>query len=146
MRCYLLESELENLKGTGYDKNPVSRKTPPYPLGYNCIAFAAGIDCGTGQGEYRPWWPHPTKFLFYWPPHLPREPVGAETLQNFIRAFEWKGYKLCENGVHEAGVEKVVIFLKNNIPTHSARQLESGIWTSKCGRLQDIQHDNTYRY
>ena len=33
------------------------------------------------------------------------------------------------------------VFSLNNRPTHAARQLESGLWTSKCGKLQDIQHE-----
>ena len=121
MPCPELELAMPSLKGTGYDQYPISPQTDPAPKGYNCIAFAAGH-------TDRPWWPHPNKFLYYWPPHLPREPVGAETLQNFIRAFEWKGYRPCKNGNHKTGIEKVVIFMKNNMPTHAARQLESGMW------------------
>lgn len=37
-------------------------------------------------------------------------------------------------------VPQVAIFLNKSLPTHAARQLESGLWISKCGRLQDIQH------
>jgi hypothetical protein len=128
-----LECELENLGGSGYDQLPISAQTLRPPDWYNCIAYAAGhMDAW--------WWPDPKRFLYYWPPHLPRELPGWETSENFIRAFEWKGYKVCENGSLEVGIEKVVIFLKNNRPTHAARQLESGVWTSKCGRLEDIQH------
>jgi hypothetical protein len=89
----------------------------------------------------KPWWPHPLRFVYFWPPHLPRETVNLETAENFIRAFEWKGYVRCKDGTHKKGVEKVAIYLKNNVPKHAARQLESGLWTSKCGTLQDIQHE-----
>jgi len=27
------------------------------------------------------------------------------------------------------------------VPTHAARQLENGRWTSKLGELEDIEHD-----
>ena len=127
MRCLQLESELENLCGTGYDQYPISPQTSPPPKGYNCIAYAAGkTDCC--------WWPHPSKFLYYWPPHLPREQVGFETIGNFVSAFEWLGYKKCSNGKLKNGIEKVAIFTIANIPKHGARQLESGVWTSKCGK------------
>jgi len=134
MRCWQLESDLENLRGSGYDRLPVSPQTVGR-FGYNCIAYAAG------ETDKR-WWPHPDKFAFYWPEHLPREPVNRETVENFLLAFEWKGYKRgCKNGEFEEGVEKVALFTIAGVPKHAARQLESGCWTSKCGRLEDIQHE-----
>lgn len=133
MEFSTLEAQLENLRSSGYDQYPASPPTPYPPNCYNCIAHAAGHTDAW-------WWPSPNKFLYYWPPHLPRESPGAEMLENFIHAFEWKGFQRCQNGAPEAGVEKVALFLKDNRPTHVARQLESGVWTSKCGKLQDIQH------
>jgi hypothetical protein len=134
MRCFQLESELENLKGTGYDNHPISPQTAPLPKGYNCIAFAAGH-------TDKAWWPHLTNKVFFWPPHLKREFPGVETQENFIQVFQWKGYTKCNNGQPFKGIEKIVIFLLNGRPTHAARQLESGLWTSKCGRLEDIRHE-----
>lgn len=29
----------------------------------------------------------------------------------------------------------------NGTPTHAARQLENGKWTSKLGQLEDIEHE-----
>ena len=136
MACQQLEAALENLKGTGYDKYPISPQTPPLPQGYNCIAYAAGH-------TDRTWWPSVNK-LYFWPDHLPRQHPGTETQENFIRAFEWKGYTVCKDGQHRRGIEKVVIFLKDNRPTHAARQLESGRWTSKCGSLEDIEHETLF--
>jgi hypothetical protein len=132
MVCPELERQLENLRGSGYDRHPVSPQTPRLK-GYNCIAFAAG-------DKSRRWWPHPNKFAFYGPEHLPREVPGAETLPNFINAFAFLGYSCCQHGTLEKGTEKVVIFLKNGHPTHAARQLENGLWTSKCGNSEDIHH------
>src|SRR5580692_7042190 len=109
MPCQQLERELENLSGTGYDNYPISPQTPALPRGYNCIAFAAGE-------THRPWWPHLFNRLYFWPPDLSREYPGRETVENFIQAFEWKGYKKCKNGIHRNGIEKVAIFLKNNRP------------------------------
>jgi hypothetical protein len=136
MPCPQLELGIPNLRGTGYDKYPISPQTL-FPKGYNCIAFAAGDDT-------RRWWPHPNRFSFYWPPHLPRQLPGTETLENFILAFEWKRYKKCKNGDLKQGVEKIAIYMKGNLPVHAARQLESGTWTSKCGSLEDVQHESLY--
>ncbi len=86
MLCPEIEADLENLKGTGYDKYPVSPKTLLFPKGYNCIAFAAG-------DQNRWWWPHFNKFCYYWPPHLPREPVNQETLENFMARLNGRDTK-----------------------------------------------------
>lgn len=138
MRCLHLERVFPNLLGSGYDQYPISPETP-HLRGYNCIAWAAGED-------HRRWWPHlRNPFLFYWPPHLPREPENQETLENFLRAFEWKGYRRgCKNGKLKKGIEKVAIFTIAGIPKHAARQLESGRWTSKCGNAEDIQHETLF--
>jgi hypothetical protein len=43
----------------------------------------------------------------------------------------------------EKGFEKVAIYVKGNQnPTHAARQLDSGIWTSKIGNEEDIEHSS----
>ena len=43
----------------------------------------------------------------------------------------------------EPGSEKVVIFVDNEgLPTHAARQLTDGSWTSKLGSWQDNQHQH----
>jgi hypothetical protein len=134
MRCLELEQIFPNLIGSGYDRYPVSGRTLKRKW-YNCIAYAMG-------DTTQPWWPHPNRFAFFWPPHLPRELPNQETLDNFVRAFEWGGYVKCNDGNPVTGIEKVVIFLKDSLPTHAARQLESGVWTSKCGHLEDIQHES----
>jgi hypothetical protein len=42
----------------------------------------------------------------------------------------------------EAGFIKIAHFVDARmIPTHVARLLPIGIWTSKCGDLEDIEHD-----
>jgi hypothetical protein len=133
MRCSYLESVLESLSGN-YNLNNVSPRTFTLPV-YNCIAWAIGEN-------HRPWWPSKEDpYYYYWPPHLEREEYQKETVENFIRAFEWKGYTKCRSPKHKKGVVKVAIFLDSSrCPKHAARQLESGSWTSKCGDYEDIEH------
>jgi hypothetical protein len=95
---------------------------------YNCIAWAAGDDEGW-------WWPDRDA---YWPPGIPRE----DNIDTFIAAFQTLGYVLCRDGIYQEGFIKIAIFADaDSIPTHAARQLSNGIWTSKCGELEDIEHD-----
>jgi hypothetical protein len=51
------------------------------------------------------------------------------------------GFAPCEHGDLEVGFEKLVIYVKGQEVTHMARQLPSGAWTSKLGRLEDIEHE-----
>lgn len=133
MRCKHLEGLFENLGEHNYDHNDVS----PQDLNYNCIAWAAG-------DNRRRWWP--TKLGgYWWPPQLPQD---EETQENFIHAFELLGYRLCRHSKRKNGIEKVALYVDaKGIPTHMARQLDSGIWawSSKCGvALEDIKHDDLF--
>jgi hypothetical protein len=59
----------------------------------------------------------------------------------FIRAFNIIGYTVCTNDGFEAGHEKVALYADGNgKPTHMARQLLDGRWTSKLGQNIDITH------
>lgn len=130
MRCPEIEAFLENLGPNDYDQDDVSPQTEDY----NCIAFALGV-------TNKPWWPDKRYPDTYdWPPHLPRQDLLQETLDNFIKAFETKRYRVCTNGKLKKGIEKVAIYTVSGVPKHAARQLESGIWTSKCGDYEDIKH------
>src|ERR1043166_4136188 len=85
---------------------------------YNCIAWAA-------TRTNRPWWPTTTA-PFFWPDGLPREPVHvAETLPNFIKAFEMQSYRVCRSRRFSRRYEKVAIFVSDTTgrPTHAARML-----------------------
>ena len=98
---------------------------------YNCIAWAAG-------DTDKPWWPTPDPRDGYWP-------IAWRTVHKdcFIEAFRVsQGYEVCATDFAlEHGYEKVALYLDNNKePTHMARQLSSGIWTSKLGKLWDIFH------
>lgn len=102
-----------------------SSKTP----NYNCIAWAVNVD-------NRWWWPDQQN-QYYWPKDIPRE----ETLSAFIKAYSLYGYSVCNNLTYEKGFEKIAIYTNfQGKPTHAARQLTSGDWTSKLGKLEDISH------
>jgi hypothetical protein len=95
---------------------------------YNCIAWAVGV-------TDRWWWPVEEEDS-YWP----LEPEAA-SLEAFTRAFATRGYEPCPDDLLEGAFEKVAIYAgPSGIPTHMARQLRSGVWTSKCGGLEDITH------
>ncbi len=100
--------------------------SPPTPK-YNCIAFAAG-------DTNRWWWPAGSG---YWP----KEAKRIVKLPAFQMAFETLGFVNCQNPSLEDGIEKIAFFHKNAQPTHAARQLKAGVWTSKLGPWFDISHD-----
>ncbi len=103
-------------------------QTSPASRVYNCIAWAAGQ-----QNDW--WWPD-AAHQFFWPSGVPR----AITLDAFYQAFALLGYEHCANGNLEADVEKVAFYEKAGLPTHTARQLPDGSWTSKLGKGVDITH------
>ena len=106
------------------------RLTSPATPDYNCIAWAAGDD-------EQWWWPDEEE-EYYWPATVPRR----ETLDAFKLVYGQLGYEECATSNFEDGWQKVAIFVDNiGKPTHAARQLESGIWTSKCGEGEDIEHE-----
>jgi hypothetical protein len=102
------------------------RLSSPPSLVYNCIAWAAGVTDAW-------WWPIPGRF---WPAGSPRE----ETLAAFLAVFATLGYSPCDKSELEPGLEKVALYAKGDTPTHAARQLASGQWTSKLGPNVDIEH------
>jgi hypothetical protein len=121
-----LETLFPGLRGTEY------RVTSPKERKYNCIGWAAG-DTG------RWWWPDPPPDDegYHWPAGAPHE----ETLAAFIAAFAVLGYVPCEGDAAEAGWERVALYASaDGVPTHAARQLPDGRWTSKLGRREDVEH------
>jgi hypothetical protein len=120
----MLDTAFPNLHRGGY------RVTSASSQRYNCIAWAAGDNANW-------WWPV-ADTRFFWPAGVARE----ETLAAFEAAFATLGFVRCDAEVREDGFEKVAIFADaTGFPTHAARQLESGRWTSKLGELEDIEHD-----
>lgn len=64
-------------------------------------------------------------------------------MEAFVALYRSLGYVLCENSDVEDGCEKIVIYVgATGRPTHAARQLSSGQWTSKLGRSADVEHDS----
>jgi len=118
-----LERYFPNLRSGSY------LRTSPATPEYNCIAWAA-------HDQEQWWWPD-AMGQAYWPQGVARE----ETIQAFERAYCRFDFKACENADLEPGFEKVAIYAKNSIPTHAARQLADGRWTSKLGPLEDIEHN-----
>ena len=98
--------------------------------GYNCIAWAA-------DDQSQNWWPGVGRQA-HWPTGAPQ----ACSLDAFEAAYSTLGYERCDNGDPEEGCEKVAIFASDaGEPTHAARQLPSGRWTSKLGKAEDIEHN-----
>lgn len=104
--------------------NPIS----PPSRRYNCIAWAA-------NETHRLWWPDPN---VYWPPGISLD----GSLESFIQAFKSKGYEPCDSSDYEVGFQKIALYVgDNDRPTHAARQVPSGFWTSKLGQNLDIEHE-----
>ncbi len=62
-------------------------------------------------------------------------------MAGFIAAFATLGYELCADARPETGVEKLALYAdEHGLPTHVARQLPSGVWTSKLGASEDLEH------
>jgi len=116
-----LESLFPGLRGSGFVE------TSPEDIRYNCVAWAA-------QDNERWWWPDEDS---YWPEGVSRE----ETIAAFEAAYGEAGFVPCDGSLLEEGYEKIAIYTaRNGIPTHVARQLPSGLWSSKLRQLHDIQH------
>jgi hypothetical protein len=104
--------------------------TSPKNEHYNCIAWAAGDTANW-------WWPGPDPDREYWPTNVVRE----ETLAGFVALFSFLGYVVCAGEDLEESFERIALFADaQGQPTHAARQLPSGLWSSKLGKLEDIEH------
>lgn len=107
--------------------------TSPIDSDYNCISWAIG-------DSDKWWWPD-ADADGYWPEGVSR----SETLSAFITAFESLGFELANNGDLESGYERLVVYADlTGTPTHVARQLPDGKWTSKIGVFEDITHATSH--
>jgi hypothetical protein len=121
-----LEEDFENLSRDGY------RKTSPATDRPNCIGWALY--------DYNQYWdPNMIGVRgYYWPPGVPKE----DSLESWTKVFEIHGYRICEGGELDAESEKIAIYADaKGIPQHVARQKSSGVWVSKCGKGEDIEHN-----
>ncbi len=107
-------------------KKTTFTETSPADLSYNCFAWAVGEN----NRRWDPFYP------WFWPQGCPRE----VTISAFVQVFATLGYKPCSDGRRETGHEKIVLYTQKNIPTHAARQLKNGRWSSKLGKDIDIEH------
>ena len=109
-------------------------ETSPPDRSYLCISWAAG----KGGPEHRiSWWPSQKPAVgCRWPDDVPLD----KTTKSFVLAFKTICYKLCDDGTPQEGYEKVALYAIDDVPTHMARQLPDGQWTSKLGKLIDITH------
>ncbi|MBY0513860.1 MAG: hypothetical protein K2P78_08100 [Gemmataceae bacterium] len=100
---------------------------PPDPA-YNCVAWAAGVTDAV-------WWPADPDG--YWPPGVPDE----LTVDAVVAALATTvGYAPCPDGGYEPGFEKAAVYARGGVPTHVARQLAGGRWSSKLGRDCTVSH------
>lgn len=118
-----LEAAFPGLVGSSY------AVTSPATSAYNCIAWAAGE-------TDRWWWPDPMG-VSYWPAGVARE----ESLSAFLAAYATLGYSPTSDAAFEPNVGKVAIYARSGLPTHAARQLPNGRWTSKLGQAEDVEHE-----
>jgi hypothetical protein len=96
---------------------------------YNCFAWVAR--------DITAWWEPDPFNEYFWPSGAPRE----YSIHAFVEAFRTLGYHRCENPSLEPGFEKIALFaFPDGTPTHAARQLADGRWTSKLGSFEDIAH------
>lgn len=104
-----------------------AKKTSEATPAYNCIAWAF-------KDNRRWWWPGGRT---YWP----FNPSGMSTLEAFELYFRDDGWVETDLAGLEPGFEKIALYALNGVPTHAARLLDSGYWTSKLGTDIDIFHD-----
>jgi hypothetical protein len=86
-------------------------QTSPVDTRYNCFAWA--------MGEQRMVWDPSAPKDAWWPIGVPRVP----SVDNFVSAFATRGYRLCPDGNHEEGFEKISISVKNGVVQHAARRI-----------------------
>ena len=143
-RLLHLEFGFPKLFNAGYEKTSDETGHPLSLGSYNCIAWAAE---DTRHGF---WWPND---YLYWPWWIKRE----DTVACFVKTFRSLGYQVCLGSGKEFLFHKLALYaihrshnpmavpnslndLRDWEPTHMARQLPDGSWTSKCGPNEDITH------
>jgi len=103
--------------------------TSPRSREYNCFAWAI-------NEIHRRWDPDPW-YINFWPENIPR----LLTLDTLLNAYGTVGFEISPHGTLENGFEKIAVYLDSfGKPTHAARQLAKGEWTSKLGDFEDIEH------
>ena len=105
--------------------SPTSTKSSAY----NCIAWACGKD--------EAWFEPDASNEYFWPIDDRSYTVAA-----YIKLFSSIGYNNCADSSLETGFLKIALYIdKEGLPSHAARQILTGKWTSKLGPDIDIEHD-----
>jgi hypothetical protein len=116
-----LESLLPGLRGSG------CVVTSPEDIRCDGLAWAA-------EDEEHWWWPNEDS-------HWPEEAAREETIAAVVAAYGVLGFVSGEGLLVEQEYEDMVIYTsRDGTPTHVARQLQFGLWSSKRGLLQDVEH------
>jgi hypothetical protein len=66
--------------------------------------------------------------------------MREETISVFVAALSTVGFMPTTTDNLEQELEKVALFAIGSMPTHAARQLPNGWWSSKLGPAIDIEH------
>ncbi|MBP6002867.1 MAG: hypothetical protein KA746_05485 [Pyrinomonadaceae bacterium] len=103
--------------------------TSPKDFRYNCIAWAGD--------DSRQWWEPSGMSMHYWP-----HGDLSYSLQSYLEAYRVNGYVDASDSSVEIGFEKVAVYVDSyGIPTHASKQKPNGLWTSKLGEDEDIEHE-----
>jgi hypothetical protein len=106
------------------------KKTSDLDDTYNCIAWAF-------KDSQRHWWPN--KMRSFWPIDV----VGMTDIEAFEEWFRHDGWEETGECDFEKGYEKIALYTLNSQPTHAARLIDNGVWTSKLGTDIDLSHSLT---
>lgn len=105
------------------------RVTSPADRRYNCIAWAIG-------DSQHVWWPDADR-VDCWP----RDVVRSNHIDQLLLFLERQRFAPCIDDSYKAPIEKIALYGANNRVRHAARQVGPHRWTSKIGRLEDIEHN-----
>jgi len=103
-----------------------SKKTSEADQCYNCIAWAF-------SDNQRHWWPQKRSF---WP----FDYRGKTVKEAFNELFTSDGWQETSDSYYAPAFQKLALYELNGVPTHAARLLPSGLWTSKLGQNIDLAH------
>lgn len=105
----------------------------PFDQKYNCIAYA----CNKND---RFWWPQDNIDGVEWPYGLPLN----TSIGNFIKLFEKHEYVVCDTHELENDFQKIALYELKGECKHAALQIFNGLWKSKMGMLEDIEHSDPF--
>ena len=127
------EEILKAFPGLRYDLG--FQITSPSNHDYNCIAWALGKD------DCWMWPEEDAEGVTAWP----GSSVDTD-IQSLMEAFKRLGFEECDDECLEEGKLKIALYCYPGTTecTHAARQLANGLWTSKLGESNDIQHSTPY--